>query len=308
MLDFSGPLFLSVLFIVGSYVLSGLPAFLWGLIISNEWARSALVYPLMTSAEALILYILFYFVDMFASKKRLVGPIKSELSLNTYLEATKLAAKNMLYMMFFLVAITYSLSGDIHGGYSIQGITPCRFPELAPNFNRLILEMFVIIFCTDFFMYWLHRAHHIRPLYRLFHSIHHQYPNPVAAHATSVHIVELLSVAPFIFIVPRLLYEIFGLHPLSVYLSSHLFSLHGVLEHCGYDDYLEYFTFGVMSASKMHFVHHQIPRANYGFYTYFWDWVFGTKLSYDNMTLTLNLRAKLQEENLRSSLQENVVQ
>ena len=92
----------------------------------------------------------------------------------------------------------------------------------------------------------------------------------------------MVTTAPVFFVIPRLLYEIFGLHPFgSVYCIPFITSIRGVLEHC--DDYMEYLTFGIMTGRKMHFVHHQLSRANYGFYTYLWDWLFGTKVSYEDM-------------------------
>jgi sterol desaturase/sphingolipid hydroxylase (fatty acid hydroxylase superfamily) len=53
----------------------------------------------------------------------------------------------------------------------------------------------------------------------------------------SAHIVEICSALTLLFIIPRILYSLIGIHPMVVYFTPFIMTAHGVLEHCGYDDY-----------------------------------------------------------------------
>lgn len=257
---------------------------LWNFIVETPLVRSSLFHLVSTTLETYLMYIFFLLFELGIVKaERLKICIGSPHTVDDIKEAWKMSLKNTLYLWSGMSLLTYCLTGDIHGGFTILGIPPNAWPEEAPSLFTFGWQLVVIVLCMDFMMYWLHRAYHWGPLYRYFHSVHHEFHNTIAAHSMCVHVVELFSIVPMLFLVPRLAYELFGLHPLSVYIAPYIMALHGVLEHCGYDDKLEEISKGVLTGSKMHMVHHQLSRFNFGFYTYFWDWLFDTCITYDTM-------------------------
>ncbi|EFC41775.1 C-4 sterol methyl oxidase [Naegleria gruberi] len=278
------------------FILSNFIERLWNLIYTNEMMRSTLFYTTTNNLLMVILYGLFCVVDKMSNPDwRLKGPIKSSVADSSlYGDAWLYFWRNTGCSWTIASLLTYLEHGDLHGGFTIQGIEFSKFPKQAPGFPRFIMEILFMLLCIDFFMYWMHRAYHWGFLYKYIHSVHHEYHEPISVNATSVHVVEIISMTVVVFIVPKVLYEMIELHPLSIYCISFITTVHVVLEHCGYDDYFEWLTFGVIPVSKMHFVHHQLSRVNYGFYFYFWDWLFGTKMSYEEMD---KLRQKGKKEN-----------
>jgi methylsterol monooxygenase len=256
----------------------------WNIVVDTPLLRSAAFHLIATTIETYLLFLVFLPLDLgWIKAKRLESPIKSDNSVKAYKNAWIMSLKNTIYLFTGMGFIIYALTGDIHGGYTIQGIPSSQWPTITPTLFQFIWQILVIILCMDFLMYWLHRAYHWGPLYKYFHSVHHAFHETISIHSMCVHAVELFSIVPMLFIAPRVAYELFGLHPLSVYCAPYVMALHGILEHCGYDDGLETISFGLVTGAKMHIVHHNRPLKNFGFYTYFWDWLFGTKLSYDDM-------------------------
>jgi sterol desaturase/sphingolipid hydroxylase (fatty acid hydroxylase superfamily) len=120
-------------------------------------------------------------------------------------------------------------------------------------------------------------------MYTWYHKVHHAYHDIICIHAICAHMVELYSVMGLIFITSMLTHLIIGIHPLVAYVTPFLLTAHNIVSHSGYDDHLEDLTLGLISGSKMHIVHHQMPKYNFGFFTYIWDYVFGTKLTHKEM-------------------------
>jgi len=257
---------------------------LWNLIVETPLLRSAAFHLIATTLETYLLYLVFMPLDLgWFKADRLKAPLKSDNSIQAYKNAWAMSLKNTIYLFSVMGIVIYALTGDLHGGYTIQGIPASQWPSIPPTVFQFVWQVLIIVLCMDFLMYWIHRAFHWGPLYKHFHSVHHAFHETISVHAMCVHPVELFSIVPMLFIAPRVAYELFGLHPLSVYCAPYFMALHGILEHCGYDDYLETLTLGLMTGSKMHMVHHQASSKNYGFYGYFWDWLFGSKMTYEEM-------------------------
>lgn len=259
-------------------------AHIWYIIRDYPILSSAVVHVFLTTLETFFLQLFFMLFDFeFWKLKRLAVYERIYQDKVTYMESIMLVLKNSALLWLGVAVLTFAVTGDIHGHYAIQGITRDRLPIEAPTFLSFVIQSAITIVAVDFGLYWMHRAFHVGFLYRKFHSVHHAYHDTIALHSMCAHIVEIYSALFLLFLIPRAVYECTSIHPLVVYMTPFIMTLHGVLEHCGYDDMIDTLTFGLFSGSKMHMVHHQISRKNFGFYTYLWDTLFGTKLTYENM-------------------------
>jgi sterol desaturase/sphingolipid hydroxylase (fatty acid hydroxylase superfamily) len=167
------------------------------------------------------------------------------------------------------------LSFYAHQGPSLTALIdhPIYFAALA-----LIVP---VIHETHFYL--IHRALHWRPLYRLFHSVHHNSVNPSPFSSLSMHPVEVflyLGVAFWHVIIPS--------HPLLALYQLHYAGFGAIPGHIGFDK----IELGEESAldthSYIHYLHHKYFEVNYGdglipFDKWFGTWHDGTKEADDRM-------------------------
>ena len=134
---------------------------------------------------------------------------------------------------------------------------------------------FLLMFATDFFTYWTHRAQHTWPwLWRL-HSVHHSITELSAVNGFT-HWAEQLMRFPAVTIPMALLIPA-DLHPLPFVLGFGYFS--GYFDHAA-----TRLHFGplrrVLCDNRMHRIHHSLQpehlNRNFGVFTTVWDQMFGT--------------------------------
>ncbi|CAM6056060.1 unnamed protein product [Sphagnum tenellum] len=152
-----------------------------------------------------------------------------------------------------------------------QGWTRC-FPRIEevgwPAYLGLIITYLVIV---EFGIYWIHRElHDIKPLYKLLHAPHHIYNkqdtlSPFAGLA--FHPLDgILQASPHVvalFLIPTHFFT----HEIMLFME-------GVWT-TNIHDCIDGRVWGIMGAG-FHTIHHTTYRHNYGHYTIFMDWLFGT--------------------------------
>lgn len=124
----------------------------------------------------------------------------------------------------------------------------------------------------DFFYYWCHRAQH-RFLWR-FHAVHHSV-REMSGVATYHHVSE----TAFKIILYGLPLSLFIQDPFGIPILGGLLGLHGHYLHSPIR-----FNFGpfgrILQDNRFHRIHHSIHPEhydkNFGVFTTFWDWLFGT--------------------------------
>mmetsp|Transcript_15495 Transcript_15495/g.35893 ORF Transcript_15495/g.35893 Transcript_15495/m.35893 type:complete len:367 (-) Transcript_15495:262-1362(-) len=142
----------------------------------------------------------------------------------------------------------------------------------------------VFFFVYDFFYTLLHGFLHVHALYPYIHQHHHvqKAPSRATDDAVNVHPIEFtLGEYNHLWTI-YLCCSVVGLrvHVLAPLL---FLSIGGILagwNHTRFDLSLKVLGVTVFD-SKAHDVHHRIPQSNYGQYTMFWDWVFGSYRPYD---------------------------
>lgn len=140
----------------------------------------------------------------------------------------------------------------------------------------ILVELIILIIAMDFSMYIFHRLAHHPIIYKFAHGRHHEHESVNYLSLFVLHPIESLGFG-FIFIIILLLYP-FDVMSFSLYLFLNL--VWGTIGHLN----KEIITNGVFKFLKNSFLgltlfhnkHHMYPNFNYGFYTLFWDKLFGT--------------------------------
>ncbi len=137
-------------------------------------------------------------------------------------------------------------------------------------------DVFALLLIMDLLMYWLHRLAHTPILFQWIHRMHHRYER--------VRPLTLFALNP----VENLGFGLLWLAVISVYPASWLgMSIYmvlnvvcGAIGHLGVEPVpIELARQPVLSSvagSSFHAQHHQDANYNFGFYTLFWDRLFGT--------------------------------
>jgi len=139
-----------------------------------------------------------------------------------------------------------------------------------------IADVFALLMIMDLLMYWLHRLAHTRLLFTWIHSLHHHYDR--------VRPLTLFALSPLenigfgaLWLAVILAYPASWLG-ISVYLFLNVCC--GAIGHLGVEPIPAEWTRNGMvrqiAGSSFHAQHHQDIVYNYGFYTLFWDRLFGT--------------------------------
>lgn len=141
----------------------------------------------------------------------------------------------------------------------------------ADNPVWFVLWFALIPMWSSFHFYWIHRALHWPPLYRLAHSLHHRNVNVGPWSGISMHPVEhLLFYTNFLihFIVPS--------HPLHVLFHGYIQSVHPAFSHSGFEELVVDDKPRARIGVFFHQLHHRYFECNYGTVEMPWDRWFGS--------------------------------
>ncbi len=138
------------------------------------------------------------------------------------------------------------------------------------------LDIAVLFFVMDFFMYVLHRVAHLRLFYRLLHQTHHRFEEVRPLTLFALNPLETLSFG-LLWLVVLCVYQASWLG-ISVYLALNV--VFGLIGHLGVEPFPQSWVkipvIKYLSTSTFHAQHHQEAGSNFGFYTLIWDKLFGT--------------------------------
>lgn len=161
-----------------------------------------------------------------------------------------------------------------------------------PSLVGFLVDFILLAFIADFFLYWGHRIqHHNKWLWDNSHSLHHRLQTPSAAGTAYVadKDVFLQSVIPL-----TVSAFVIRPHPIThlCYLYHHLSN--NALNHSGIQvwwlDILSLKFLPFRCDNRLHDAHHRFSgfgdgAKNFGEWTWFWDWLFGT-LSQTSIVMT----------------------
>lgn len=123
----------------------------------------------------------------------------------------------------------------------------------------------------SFHFYWVHRALHWGPLYKLAHALHHRNVNVGPWSGLSMHPAEHV-----IFFSSILIHMIVPAHPLHILFHMQHQSLTAATSHTGFEDLLVQDRRQLALGTFHHQMHHRYFEVNYGNLEMPWDKWFGT--------------------------------
>jgi Delta7-sterol 5-desaturase len=139
-----------------------------------------------------------------------------------------------------------------------------------------IADIFVLLFIMDFAMYWLHRTAHHPRIFPILHRLHHVYDRPRPLTLFILNPAENLAFGA-LWLAVIIVYPASWLG-MSIYLALNV--LFGTVGHLGVeplpDGWPRLLFVRNIAGSTFHARHHQNLAYNFGFYTLFWDRLFGT--------------------------------
>ena len=123
----------------------------------------------------------------------------------------------------------------------------------------------------SFHFYWIHRALHWPPLYKLAHSLHHRNVNVGPWSGISMHPVEHV-----LFYTNFAIHLVVPSHPLHVLFHGYVQSTHPVFSHSGFEKLVVNDSPQLRMGVYFHQLHHRYFECNYGTVEMPWDRWFGS--------------------------------
>ena len=158
------------------------------------------------------------------------------------------------------------------------------------NLSMIFVQLFCLFLIYDFVYYIFHRILHIPWLYPYIHKHHHRQVSPfrgtydgINTHPFEYIFGLYLHLESIIF----LSFIVRDIHIVTIVLFYVLSSLMASLNHTRFAIYIPYF-YDV----RDHDVHHRWPRSNYGQFVMFWDKIFDSFLSFDDLNNKKMTKAK----------------
>ncbi|MEM6890068.1 MAG: sterol desaturase family protein [Pseudomonadota bacterium] len=151
-----------------------------------------------------------------------------------------------------------------------NGVAPAM---LYPGENPIWFVAFFILIpiWSSLHFYWIHRALHWPPLYKLAHALHHRNVNVGPWSGISMHPVEHL-----LFYTTFLIFLVVPTHPLHVLFLGYFQSTHPVFSHSGFEDIVVKDKRQLKAGVFFHQLHHRYFECNYGTVEMPWDRWFGS--------------------------------
>ncbi len=140
----------------------------------------------------------------------------------------------------------------------------------------LWFSLAALIFLHDTWFYWTHRLMHWKPLFPMFHRVHHLSHNPTPWASFSFQPLEA-AVQAIIFPLAVLILPV---HPLAALLWLVYMTAMNVLGHLGFEilpaGFVKNRFWRWHNTSVHHNMHHRYVHCNYGLYFNLWDRLMGT--------------------------------
>lgn len=142
--------------------------------------------------------------------------------------------------------------------------------------GQVILEVLLLTLIMDFLMYVFHRSVHFLCYFSKVHERHHEHESTNLLSLFVLHPIE--SIGFGLMMLGVIMLFPFSAVGISLYLI--LNSLWGTVGHLNHSvlpqSWRKFAKKGYLCTSEFHYLHHQNPDYNFGFYTSVWDILFKT--------------------------------
>ncbi|MDJ1492326.1 sterol desaturase family protein [Cytophagaceae bacterium DM2B3-1] len=141
---------------------------------------------------------------------------------------------------------------------------------------RIVVDSLILILTMDAVMFFLHYIVHRTFLYSIVHKLHHMYTNPQPIDLFVLHPFETFSFGS-LWVILLLVFPA-NLYAVILYLILNV--IFGMLGHMNIElfpaNWVRIPIVKQIATATFHYQHHQNEQYNFGFYTTFWDSLFGT--------------------------------
>ena len=140
----------------------------------------------------------------------------------------------------------------------------------------LLIEVLALVMIMDLLMYLFHRSVHVLKYFKIFHERHHEHESTNLLSLFVLHPIESIGFGMMILAV--IIIFPFSAIGISIYLTIN--SIWGTIGHLNRSMLPKSWSNGLkkvqICTSEFHYLHHQSPGYNFGFYSSIWDRIFGT--------------------------------
>ena len=143
--------------------------------------------------------------------------------------------------------------------------------EFADNPFWFIALFILLPFWQAFAFYWIHRALHWPPLYRIAHAVHHRNTNIGPWSGNSMHPIEHI-----LWLSSVLIHWVIVSHPIHVLFFQQSQVISAITNHSGFESIIVRDKNRLAMGDFFHQLHHRYYECNYGSIETHWDKVFGT--------------------------------
>ena len=143
--------------------------------------------------------------------------------------------------------------------------------DFSDNRVWFVALFFLLPFWQAFAFYWIHRALHWPPLYRIAHVIHHRNTNIGPWSGNSMHPIEHV-----LWLSSVLIHLVIASHPIHVLFFQLSQVISAITNHSGFESIMVRDKNKIAMGDFFHQLHHRYYECNYGSIETHWDKLFGT--------------------------------
>ncbi len=151
----------------------------------------------------------------------------------------------------------------------------------APVLGILIAQVVAMVIMHDTWFYWMHRALHLKALFRRAHATHHVSRTPTSWAAYSFAPIEAVFESIYVPAMFILIANIAPMQPWAIFIFLGHQIARNVIGHSGFELAWSGFTrsplTGWLTTTTHHDLHHTEGRYNFGLYFTWWDRLMGTE-------------------------------
>ena len=143
--------------------------------------------------------------------------------------------------------------------------------DFSDNRVWFVALFFLLPFWQAFAFYWIHRALHWPPLYRIAHVVHHRNTNIGPWSGNSMHPIEHV-----LWLSSVLIHLVIASHPIHVLFFQLSQVISAITNHSGFESIMVRDKNKIAMGDFFHQLHHRYYECNYGSIETHWDKLFGT--------------------------------
>lgn len=151
----------------------------------------------------------------------------------------------------------------------------------TPDIPLMLAQIAAMVVMHDAWFYWMHRALHLKALFRRAHFAHHMSRTPTSWAAYSFAPIEAVFESIYVPVMFVIVSHAAPMQPWALFIFLGHQIARNAIGHSGFELAWPGFTrsplTGWLTTTTHHDLHHTEGGYNFGLYFTFWDWLMGTE-------------------------------